>query len=76
MKLYEVPRNTYVRIVDPDVGIPVGAFGLNVGEVIKFGHIDGMYSYCTNLDGHTVHAKAWTEVEIVDPPSNEAGEGK
>lgn len=70
MKLYDVPKGSYVRIIDPHAGVPVGSFGLNVGEVIKFGHIDGMYSYCTSLEGNTVHPKAWTEVEIVNPPSN------
>lgn len=76
MKLYEVPRNSYIRIVDPHAEVPVGAFGLNAGEVIKFGHIDGMYSYCKSLEGNTVHLKAWTEVEIVDTSSDQSSKGK
>ena len=52
MKLYNVPRNTLVRIIYS-------------GEEVMFHHIDGMYSYCKNLHGEVVHLAAWTEVEIV-----------
>jgi hypothetical protein len=30
-----------------------------------FYHIDGMYSYCKNKEGETVHLVAWAEVEVV-----------
>jgi len=40
--------------------------GLKGGDIIHFKHIDGMYSYCKNENGDTVHPAAWTEVEIVD----------
>lgn len=52
MNLYEVPRNTKVR--------------LSNGQVFLFHHVDGMYSYCTDDDGNVVHLAAWTDVEIVD----------
>ena len=51
MKLYEVPRNSRIRIVGED-------------EIINFSHIDGMYSYCTNSKGEVCHLAAWTEVEL------------
>ena len=51
MKLYEVPRNTKVRIKD--------------GEVYYFDHLAGMYSYCKDKEGQVVHLFAGTEVEIV-----------
>lgn len=64
MKLYEVPNNTKVKVLS-EVKVPPGAPLINVGDIIKFGHIDGMYSYCHNEDGELVHMAAWTEVERV-----------
>ena len=51
MKLYDVPRNTRIR---------VGEYELN------FKHIDGMYSLSTTDEGELVHLAAWTDVEIVE----------
>ncbi len=69
MKLYEVPRNTRVRLVPetqvtipPDSSMPVDEF--------LFGHVDGMYSYCTTDAGEVIHPAAWTEVEIVKPKNS------
>lgn len=64
MKLYEVPRNTYVRIVN-GTPPPPGAKPMLDAEVVLFKHIDGMYSYCIDADGDVVHLNATTEVEIV-----------
>lgn len=50
MKLYEVPRRTWV-MVD--------------GEKIFFDHIDGMYSYCLDVGGNVVHISASADVEIM-----------
>ncbi len=36
--------------------------------VVTFHHLDGMYSYCTDDDGHVWHLAAYAEVEIVDEP--------
>jgi len=89
MKLYEVPRNSKVRVLEetqgdysvetelnaiindiPLVGkspkVPPGAPPINLKEIIDFHHIDGMYSFCVNAKGETVHLAAWTEVEVVD----------
>lgn len=52
MKLYEVRRNTRVRV--PELEIEV-----------MFHHIDGMYSVCT-YGTDVVHLAAWTEVEIAE----------
>ena len=66
MKLYEVPRNTTVRILEDDDG-PPGAHPCVKGDIVKFRSIDGMYSYCSKEGVDIpVHIKAWTEVEIVD----------
>jgi hypothetical protein len=58
MKLYDVPRNTTVRVVD-------------TGLVLDFVSIDGMYSKCYDKDNNIVHPAAWTEVEIVKKGSEE-----
>lgn len=95
MKLYDVPRNTWVRVLNetsplPEVKrvvdfgadptgntdsapafraaaaslTPPGGLEVKKEDLIRFHHIDGMYSYCTNQDGDVVHLAAWTEVEI------------
>lgn len=51
MKLYDVPRNTHVKLEGCE-------------ETILFHHIDGMYSYCTRSNGDVVHLAAWEDVEI------------
>jgi len=56
MKLYEVPRDTRVRLTDA---------GEDTGKEFNFKHLDGMYSYCTDDQGHVVHLACWCEVEIV-----------
>ena len=55
MKLYDVPRNSRVVIVEGDVKY-----------YLNFHHVDGMYSYCVDDDGNVVHPAAWTEVELVE----------
>jgi len=66
-KLYEVPRNTWVKPIGtpkvPPEGVPV-----EEGENILFKHCDGMYSYCINEKGFTVHLPAWQEVSITEKP--------
>lgn len=51
MKLYNAPRDSMIK--------------LDVGIVLKFHHIDGMYSLCTDSDGNVWHISASAEVEIV-----------
>ena len=66
MKLYDVPRGTPVRVIGgTPYRIPPGSPEIHDNDIIDFHHIDGMYSYCTNQKGETVHLAAWTEVEIV-----------
>lgn len=49
-KLYEVPRNTLVSAVGQE------------GQPFLFHHVDGMYSYCTLLDGTVWHPSVSLEV--------------
>lgn len=65
MKLYNVPRNSKIRVVG-DIKVPPSAQNIEEQEVLNFSHVDGMYSYCTNSDNEVVHLAAWAEVEIVE----------
>ena len=53
MKLYQVPRNTKIK--------------LNDGVILLFHHIDGMYSVCTDENGDIFHISANEEVIIKEP---------
>jgi uncharacterized protein YhfF len=64
MKLYEVAPKTKVRVVGENRNPPC-SIETTEGEELMFYHIDGMYSYCKNGEGETVHLAAWTEVEVV-----------
>ena len=68
IKLYDVPRDTWVQVVDNKGAVPPDGLSINSGELLHFHHIDGMYSLCTNLEGMYVHLAAWTEVAIVENP--------
>ena len=64
-KLYDVPRNTRIKVVVENK-VPPGAPQIAKGEELNFRSIDGMYSYCTRDNGEVVHLAAWTEVEIIE----------
>ena len=64
MKLYDVPRNTRVRVLE-DARTPPDSLNVLTDNEVMFNHIDGMYSYCKDKDGNVVHLAAWTEVEII-----------
>jgi len=51
MKLYNVPRNTKVKLSD--------------GVILLFHYIDGMFSVCTDDNGDIFHISASEEVEIL-----------
>lgn len=71
MKLYEVPRNSWVVPVTDTVA-PPDARPVEKGEPVLFHHIDGMYSYCRDMFNRTVFLPAWQEVKIVDNPTKES----
>jgi len=66
MKLYDVPGNSFVRILDENTKVPIVSKETPNGTILKFHHVDGMYSYCRTKDGNVIHPAAWTEVEIVE----------
>ena len=57
MKLYDVPRNTRIKVD---------------GQELLFHRIDGMYSVCTDSNGCIHHPAAWTEVEVLDKEKQDA----
>ena len=61
-KLYDVPRNSIVKLKEKPI-IPIASPQPN--DVLKFSHLDGMYSLCYNHDNTPVHIAAYTEVEII-----------
>jgi hypothetical protein len=50
VKLYNVPKNSTIVLKD--------------GLELKFHHIDGMYSVCTDEEGNVYHIGATEEVEV------------
>ncbi len=60
MKLYQVPRDTRIKLVE-------------TGEEVNFHHLDGLFSFCSfGYDpvsgmGKICHPCATTEVEIIGP---------
>lgn len=57
MKLYEVPRNSWVKLDD--------------GKVIFFEKADGVYSRCWDGPNRLIHLSAVTEVEVLTHPPKE-----
>ena len=61
--LYNLERFKLFRLADlEDTKVPVAAL-TPVDKVYKLHNIDGMYSYCTDVETQEVyHFAAWTEV--------------
>jgi len=55
MKLYECPRNTWVKTED--------------GFTFFFCYVDGMFSLCRDEEDNVFHPSASTEVELTTQPS-------
>lgn len=64
MKLYDVPRNSKIRVIG-GIKTPPSSTQINEDDILEFSHVDGMYSYCKNSKGEVVHLVAWSEVEII-----------
>ena len=64
MKLYNVPDGSTIKVTG-EIATPPAAPEIKEGQILYFHHIDGMYSYCYDLDGNIVHLVAWAEVEIL-----------
>lgn len=56
-KLYELERDKGVKIFSDGI--------FDGSKYIVFGHIDGMYSYCTTEKGGVIHLSASTPLKSV-----------
>lgn len=84
MKLYDVPNYSYIRVIEQEVKnnihqsglssevkVPPSGLDVNIGELIQFINIDGMYSLCYKIDQDTLkpvgtcHLAAWTDVDVI-----------
>lgn len=67
LKLYELHHGDCFTLDEeptiPPNHIPVGR---NMNIVYTLHHIDGMYSYVTDVDKNVYHFAAWTEVNPVN----------
>lgn len=54
MKLYEVPKNTWINV----------ELANKTFERLFFDHLDGAYSVCIDESGNTVHLAGWVEVTV------------
>jgi hypothetical protein len=60
VKLYEVPSDTRVRVIDEEYKKENGKY-----LEVTFHHLDGMYSFCKDDNDNVVHLAVWTKVQIV-----------
>lgn len=58
MKLYELERDKQIKIFAEGI--------LDGSKYIVFGHLDGMYSYCTTEKGGTIHLSASTPLKKIE----------
>lgn len=66
MKLYDVPRETYIRLLE-NASVPPGSPDIKSNTILFFDHVDGMYSFCIDCEKkQIIHLSAFTEVEIVE----------
>jgi hypothetical protein len=66
-KLYELPPNTRFKLLEQPK-VPPDSYEVSDDSdvVYKLKNIDGMYSYCTDVETKEVHHfAAWTEVEAL-----------
>ena len=65
MELHKAPARTWVRILGDNMNPPARTT-TEIGDIIWFNHLDGMYSYCLTEQGDVVHLVAWTNVEVIE----------
>ena len=68
MKLYELKRDKGIKIFNDSIS--------DGSKYIVFGHIDGMYSYCTTEKGGIIHLSASTPLKKVGGGYKISNEGK
>lgn len=61
-KLYDVPRDSWIVVVDEVNRVPVAAPEIKENEILYFHHVDGMYSLCQDNEGNIKHLSAMANV--------------
>jgi hypothetical protein len=69
MKLMDVPKGSWVMVVDDTRQVPVDAPEVSDSEILRVGHLDGMYVNCYGFNDKHTYLAAWTRVMIVDEPN-------
>jgi len=64
-KLYECERGTKFQVHE-QAQTPPDCLPAENNVVYRLRNIDGMYSYCTDIEGNVVHIAAFTDVEVLD----------
>lgn len=64
-KLYDVPRDSYIKIARTDDMNPNEKNNPVFDTVFHFHHVDGMYSLCKDKVGDILHISAFTDVIVV-----------
>ncbi len=64
MQLHKVPNGSLIRVIS-DAEAPPAHRKFKADELLRFSHIDGMYSLCCDKDGKRVHLVAWANVEVM-----------
>ena len=65
MKLFEVPRNTKIKLLEDTEG-PIESRKPNKNEEYLFSHLDGMYSLCYDSNQKVVYIPGWVTVEVLN----------
>lgn len=65
-KLYDLRNGDKFKVVDDeDLKVPPASNEFDLSDIFRFDHLDGMYSYCTDMKGTVHHFAAWTNVRKV-----------
>ena len=65
IELHDAPQGCKVRVISNNIAIPPASKPINMGDVLFFWHMDGMYGRCTDEDGVSVYPAAWTKVRVI-----------
>lgn len=63
-KLYNVPRYSIIKLED-EIRVPPEALHLKQGDILKFYHVDGLYSFCKTMDNKLCYLAAYADVSVI-----------
>lgn len=50
---------------EEEIKVPVDAHDFKMSDIYRFNNLDGMYSYCTDMEGTVHHFAGWTKVRKI-----------